>query len=139
MKRNLLVIILCYSAFFILSCSTIQERKQNECGLLESAVISSIEVINGRYPDKLPDNFDACDYLKIVKGHIPEDQFNELQRKRIVIIPKGWYYLAKIYNQNCEMILFDYSCDSYIDGKVWENPTEFELNDMEKYDSCRTS
>lgn len=137
MKKIILTIVLCFSAISFMSCSTIHERKEKEYGILESGIISAIDKVNGKYPDQLPGNFDSCDYLKIIKGNIPEDQYREIQRRRIVIVPKGWYYLAKVYNQDCEMILFDYSCDNYIDGKVWENPDKFDLDKLEQYDICK--
>jgi len=137
MKRRLfLTIYLVLLVFSLISCSGLSEKQKTDYGLLCSSVTFSSDKVVGIYVDRIPDDLNGIKFLQLVKDKIPKDYYDALEKFRIVVIPKGTYYLLKVYNGNA-LILFDYSCNTGVEGKVLLSPKEYDLNHLDIYDKCK--
>jgi hypothetical protein len=136
MKKHLIIV--AYLALVILSsssCLTVTEAQKKDYGLISSAVTFSSDKVIGEYGDRIPDDFDSIKFAQLVRNKIPKDYFQALQKYRIVVIPKGSYYLLEAFDGN-KLILFDYSCTAEVDGPILLEQGKYDLNHLELYDKC---
>jgi len=141
MRRYLSVVILIIFVLSYSSCVTLSEEQRREYGILESAVTFSSDKIIGEYGDEIPDDFNSKDrFMGFVKGKIPEDYYNMLEKYILDVKPMGTYYLLLIRDPHNEcIILFDYSCTPEADGPILLEPSKYEINNLDLYDTCKNS
>jgi hypothetical protein len=119
------------------SCVGVIESQKKEYGLLESAVTYSAEKVIGEYGDAMPNDFTAEKFLLLIHDKIPREYYDTLLRYRLELKPMGSYYLLLVFDpRNTELILFDYSCTSEVDGPVILEPQKYDLNNLNLYDTC---
>lgn len=126
------------------SCSSIlvstSEQEKREYGLLLTATTFASDKIIGQYGDEIPNDFTTERFMESVKDRIPKDYYEILERHQLIIIPKGSYYLLIVKDPaNKAIILFDYSCTTVADGPVLNEPSKYDLENLDVYDTCRTS
>ena len=140
MKRRLFPIVYCVLIlFYASSCLALSEAQHREYGSLISAVTYSKSAIQGEYGHDIPADFDAAEFMEVVKDHIPERSYHILERYKIQITPKEGYFLLKVFDpQDNSLILFDYSCNLGVEGQVLEEPGKYDVNHLELYDKCKT-
>ena len=103
-----------------------------------SAVTFSSDKVIGEYGDVIPDDFTSYKFLQFVKDRIPEDYFMVLSKYNLDMKPKGSYYLLLIFDPETKLlILFDYSCTPEVDGPILLKPDEYDINNLELYDTCK--
>jgi hypothetical protein len=120
------------------SCAALSENQKKDYGTLKTAVSFSADKIIGEFGDHIPDTLDEGTFLRIIHGKIPEDFYKELTKYSLVVVPKGSYYLLKVYDKSTHtLVLFDFSCTPEPDGRVLEEPGKFDLNHLERYDPCK--
>lgn len=118
------------------SCVSVQERQQQDYGLLMSAVAFSADKVYGEYAEAIPADFDGVQFLVLVQSRIPEDYYGALRRYRIDVTPRSTYYLLAAYDGD-RLILFDFSCTKEVDGAVLLHPGRYDLANLPLYDPCR--
>lgn len=137
MKRHLsFALILIFVIFSASACLALSEEQKKEYGLLESAVTFSSDKVIGEYGERIPDDFNSHKFLLLVKDKIPGDYYDALRKYNLNILPKGTYYLLKVYKDK-SLILFDYSCTAEVDGPVLLETEKYDLNHLEFYDKCK--
>jgi len=135
-QRFIIIVAFALLLFSSVSCATLAEERQREYGMLESAVTFSSDKVIGEFGDRIPDDFDSPKFMALVRDKIPHDYYAVLLRYKIGVSPKGSYYLL-IVNENGVIILFDYSCSPEVDGPVLLAPGKYDLDHLEKYDTCK--
>lgn len=123
-------------ALSVCACASLSEHRQQEYGMLMSAISFSAGTVFGEYGDALPENFDAASFLAVVQGRIPPDYFAVLSSYRLEVIPKGTYYRLLVFNEDA-VALFDFSCTEQVDGPVLLKPGAYDLGNVDQYDPCR--
>ncbi|MGO9417072.1 MAG: hypothetical protein ACLP51_18290 [Syntrophobacteraceae bacterium] len=137
-KYSSIIIIFLFLTVSAASCAALSGGQQRDYGLLKTAVTFSADKIMGEFGDRIPDNLDAEMFLRIVHGKIPDEFYKALTDHSLVVVPKGSYYLLKVYDKSTHaLILFDYSCTPEADGRVLEEPGKFDVNHLELYDPCK--
>lgn len=136
MKKKALLTLLIF--LVVLSgCATLSKNLTNEhYGKLCSAALISADKVNGTFRGHIPPDFDAAQFLALVKTKIPDDYYSEYKGKTIKVDSRGTYYLLKIYDDHESLILFDYSCTPEIDGPVLRDPGKYDLTNLDQYDKC---
>lgn len=135
-RRKIFIVMLLVFAACTCSCVTVQERQQQEYGLLLSAVAFSADKVYGEYAESIPPDFNGNQFLLLVQGRIPDDYFGALQQYRIDVIPRGTYYQLAVLESD-RVILFDFSCTKAVDGPVLQQPGQYDLTDLSVYDPCK--
>lgn len=137
MRKSLYITI---SIFLVLClencCLSTVERFKKDYGILGTAVTYVSDKVIGEYDDSLPDDFGLTRFLDIAKKELSISQYNILLRYRLEIIPKKTYYLLKVF-EGTQLIMFDYSCTSEVDGPILYSDQKFDLDHLEKYDKCK--
>lgn len=122
----------------LVSCASFSERQAEDYSLLKTATTYPAYKIKGEYGRHLPDTLDEGEFLRIVHGKIPDNYYEELTKHFLVVLPKGQYYLLKVYDKSTyKLVLFDYSCTTEPDGLVQEYPDRYDLTHLELYDPCK--
>lgn len=120
------------------SCLAWPEAQQQDYGALISAVTYSKSAVKGEFGHDIPADFDAAEFMEVVKDQIPKTSFRTLEKYRLQVVPKEGYYLLKVYDpKNNVLILFDYSCSLGVEGRVLEEPGKYDVNHLESYDKCK--
>jgi hypothetical protein len=127
-----------FLALSVTSCAGLCKSQETEYGLLKTAATFSVDKIVGEFGHQIPDTLDEGMFLQVVHGKIPEKYYEELTKHFLVILPKGRYYLLKVYDKSTyALVLFDYSCTPEVDGRVVEEPEKYDINHLELYDPCK--
>lgn len=120
------------------SCATLSEAQKRDYSILGMAVTSASDVVIGEYGDKIPPDFNSVQFLSLVKGEIPPDYYDALSDYQLDVEPKGSYYLLVVYGADAKsIIMFDYSCNTQLDGPVELEPYKYDLGHLELYDACK--
>lgn len=140
MRKHLSAIILIIFIFSSSSCLALSEEQRREYGVLMSAVTFSSDKIIGECGDTISDDLNTEDkFMQLIKNKIPEDYYKALKKYSLDIKPKGSYYLLLVIDPDSKsIILFDYSCTPEADGPVLLEPSKYDVNNIDKYDSCKT-
>ena len=139
MKRRLY----CFVCVFLIllsanSCLALSEAQKDEYGSLITAVILSKSAVKGEFGHDIRADFDARIFMEVVKDQIPQTSYHTLEKYHLQVIPKEGYYLLKIFDaKDNVLILFDYSCDLGVQGRVLEEPGKYDVNHLESYDRCK--
>ena len=137
MKTRLrLSIPIIFSLIVIGCCLSLEERLKTDYGILGNAVTYVSDKVIGRYGDVLPDDFDTTRFVTIAKEELIASHYNILVRYRLEIVSKHAYYLLKIFDKD-QLVMFDYSCTSKVDGPILYSDKTFDLEHLEKYDECK--
>jgi len=138
MRRKLPRIIILILILFSTSCVSLREQQKSEYGELMTAVTMSSDKVYGEYGDNIPSDFSGEQFMQLIKGKIPDQFYQVLEKHKIVIEPKESYYLLlAIDPKNGKVILFDYSCTLEPDGKILLEPGKYDLTNIESYNPCR--
>jgi hypothetical protein len=137
-KRYLYVFVLLSLVLCLICCAGVSHKKDLNYGILISAVTFSADKVIGEYGDVIPDDFDKNKFLEVVKDKIPQEYFHELTNDDFDVYPKGSYYLLIAYNDK-SIILFDYSCTPEADGPVLNEPSKYDVDNLDQYDQCKES
>jgi hypothetical protein len=139
MKKRLLSIVCCLVIlFYANSCTALSEGEKREYGSLIAAVTYSKSAVKGEFGHAIPPEFDAEEFMEVVKGKIPDRSYRNLQKYQIQIVPKEGYFLIKVYEpRDGALILFDYSCNLGVEGRVMEEPGKYDINNLQLYDKCQ--
>ena len=137
MRKNLrqsasILLVLCLAG----CCLSTVGRFKKDYGILGTAVTYVSDKVIGEYDDSLPNDFGLTRFLDIAEKELNRSQYNILLRYRLEIIPKKTYYLLKVF-QGDQLIMFDYSCTSEVDGPILYSDQKFDLDHLEKYDKCK--
>jgi hypothetical protein len=120
------------------SCIALSEGQKQEYDSLIKAVILSKSAVRGEFGHDIPSDLDAGKFLEVVKDHIPHTSYRTLEKYHIQVIPKEGYYLIEVFNpKDNSLILFDYSCDLGVAGRVLEEPGKYDVNNLQLYDKCK--
>lgn len=120
------------------SCAALSESQKREYGLLGSAVTTASDVVTGEYGDDIPPDFNAEQFMILVKGKIPDDYYDALKDYQLDVEPKGRYYLLVVFAADDKsIIMFDYSCNALLDGPVELEPGKYDLEHLDLYDDCK--
>ena len=130
------IIMLVLAVCFLSSCAVFADKQKNDYGVLKSAVMFSYDKVIGEYGDKIPDDFNSQQFMKLVKDKIPKDYYCALKKYTLKVKPRGSYYLIKVF-KNQTMVLFDYSCTPEVDGPIFDSLGKYDLNNLGKYDQCK--
>lgn len=137
-KRLLFIAWVIIFVFYASSCIALSEAQKREYGLLMSAVEWSSAAVIGEYGHNIPPDFNSEEFLWLVKDKIPPGSYHIMEKYNIKIIPKGRYYLLLVFDPgNNSLILFDYSCTSYVDGPILLEPGKYDINNLQLYDKCK--
>ncbi|MBM4294827.1 MAG: hypothetical protein FJ126_08000 [Deltaproteobacteria bacterium] len=98
----------------------------------------SKSAIKGEFGHSIPTEFDAEEFMEVVNGKIPNRSYQILKKYHIQILPKEGYFLIKVYETGeGALILFDYSCNLGVEGRVLEEPGKYDINNLQLYDKCK--
>ena len=139
MKRRHSALVCCFLILlYTTSCLALSEGQKQEYGALISAVTYSKAAVQGELGHDIPADFDATEFLEVVKDQIPKPSYHTLQKYLLQVFPKRGYYLLKVFDpKDNGLILFDYSCDQGVEGRVLENPGMYDVKHLELYDKCK--
>ncbi len=136
-RKHIMIVFLIIIVISFTSCGKIQECPEKDYGLLMSAITYSVDKVIGEYGDQIPNDFSGEDFMILVNDKIPPDYYTELKKYKIQIQSKGYYYLSIVTEpKSGKTILFDYSCTSYVDGKIFLEPNKYDLANLELYNPC---
>jgi hypothetical protein len=136
--RKILPILFLIFFLPLVSCASLSEQQETEYALLKTAATYPAYKIKGEFGRQLPDTLDEAEFLRVVHGKIPDNYYEELTKHFLVVLPKGQYYLLKVYDKSTyKLVLFDYSCTTEPDGLVQEYPDRYDLKNLELYDPCK--
>lgn len=137
-KRHLSIAYCVLILFYVSSCLALSGAQQREYNSLIAAVTYSKAAVQGAYGHDIPAYFDAAEFMEVVKDQIPKRSYHILKDYKIQIIPKQGYYLLKVLDpRDNSLILFDYSCNLGVEGRVLEEPGKYDVNHLELYDKCK--
>jgi hypothetical protein len=138
-KRALSLVCVIIVVLYASSCITLPEARKQKYESLTTAVIYSKFLVKGKFGHNIPPEFNAEKFLEVVKGKIPPDSYEVLQKYSLIVIPKEGYYLIEVFDpKDNSLILFSYSCETGAEGRVLEEPGKYDINHLELYDKCKT-
>jgi hypothetical protein len=120
------------------SCIALSEVQKQQYGSLITAVTLSKSAVKGEFGHNIPVDFNAAEFMGVIKDHVPGTSYHTLEKYHLQVIPKEGYYLLKVFDpKDNALILFDYSCDLGVEGRVLEEPGKYDVNNLQLYDKCQ--
>jgi hypothetical protein len=138
-KKYLKVLCGMLVAVFLGGCCSSVQLSKREMGNLQTAVESCASAIKGEYPDSIPGDINAEKFMNVIKGKIPSDYYKSLKEHPVDVHSIGVDYLLVVYgdDRDKKVLMFDYSCTTKVDGRVYVHPDTFDVKHLEKYNPCK--
>ena len=138
MKRLAIIILIAASLLSAGCAAHCRDFSEQDYDQLQLGIIVSAKKIKGVFNGNMPIDMDKELFLKTIKNRIPEDGYDLIASTHIEITSYGTYYFLKLYDKDSnKLILFDYSCTHKVDGPVWAKPINYDLDNLEQYNSCK--